>query len=392
MTITLMPEATPGVRQEPATPRPAVDFNRIAARCVSPRAAYAYDAEILDRVSWRDMADHGLWRIGVPPSLGGDGGSWLDLAEALADIARGGRDLGFTLSLIAHAGFVRALVEHGTAWHHRTVLPSLLNGAVGATALTETQGGSDVARIRTQAQADGDGWVLSGSKDHITNAPVADRALILARVPELGRRDITLFVLNLHSPGVRRGDPERLLGLRTSPTGALHLDDVRLPAEAVLGRPGDGLSTLYDIISFDRALYGLVAAAYLEPRLDEVVRYTRERQAFGSPIIDHQYVQGRLTDIRIAIEVSRALALAGIEALVRRDPQASLRCSVAKLLGSEGLVESAQNLMRLRGHLGYMRGDTTRDLQDALGTLIAGGTSEMQRKNILNQMLSNRGR
>ncbi|KOX05795.1 acyl-CoA dehydrogenase [Micromonospora sp. NRRL B-16802] len=294
--------------------------------------------------------------------------------------------------MIAHAGFVRALVEHGTAWHHRTVLPSLLNGAVGATALTETQGGSDVARIRTQAQADGDGWVLSGSKDHITNAPVADRALILARVPELGRRDITLFVLNLHSPGVRRGDPERLLGLRTSPTGALHLDDVRLPAEAVLGRPGDGLSTLYDIISFDRALYGLVAAAYLEPRLDEVVRYTRERQAFGSPIIDHQYVQGRLTDIRIAIEVSRALALAGIEALVRRDPQASLRCSVAKLLGSEGLVESAQNLMRLRGHLGYMRGDTTRDLQDALGTLIAGGTSEMQRKNILNQMLSNRGR
>ncbi|XIE81675.1 acyl-CoA dehydrogenase family protein [Streptomyces sp. SBR177] len=99
-----------------------------------------------------------------------------------------------------------------------------------------------------------------------------------------------------------------MLGLRTSPTGALHLDDVFLPEEAVLGRPGEGLATLYDIISFDRALYGLVAAAYLEPRLDAVLRFSREREAFGAPILDHQYVQGRITDIRITIETARAVS------------------------------------------------------------------------------------
>ncbi|MCZ9344732.1 acyl-CoA dehydrogenase, partial [Streptomyces sp. TRM76130] len=222
------------------------------------------------------------------------------------------------LSLIAHAGLVRALVEHGNAHHHTTVLPPLMQGAVGATALTEPHGGSDVARTLTTGERTADGWRLSGTKDHITNAPVADRALVLGRVPELGRRDITLFLVNLHSPGVRRGRPEELLGLRTSPTGALHLDDVLLHRDAVLGLPGDGLRTLYDVISFDRALYGLVIAAFLEPQLERIIAFARRREAFGTPILDHQYVQGRITDIRVTVEVARATARAGIDALVAR--------------------------------------------------------------------------
>jgi isovaleryl-CoA dehydrogenase len=366
-------------------------FTELARRHVAPRTQRAYDAEVFDRIAWRRLADAGLWRHGVPVAMGGSGGSWRDLALAISGIARGSNDLGFTLSLIAHAGFVRALVEYGTAWQRRNVLPALLTGAVGATALTETQGGSDVSRSRTTAVQDGDGWRLSGTKTHITNAPVADRALVLGRIPALGRRDITLFLVNLRSPGVRRGEPEQLHGLRTSPTGALYLEEVALPPQAILSRPGDGLTTLYNVISFDRALYGLVAAAYLEPRLAAIVEFCRQREAFGAPILDYQYVQGRITDIRIAIETARAVALAAIDALVAQDPEASLRCSVAKLIGSEGLVESAQNLMRLQGHMGYLRAQTTRDLQDSLGTLIAGGTSDMQRKNILNQMLKQAG-
>lgn len=215
-------------------------FAEFARTHIAPRADGAYRAEILDRLSWQRLADRGLWRVGVPEHLGGVGGTWRDLAERIADIAREGDDLGFVLSLIAHAGLVRALVEHGGEYHHRTVLPSLMKGAVGATALTEPHGGSDVARTRTTAVRTPEGWSLTGLKDHITNAPVADRALILGRVPELGRRDITLFLVNLHSPGVRRGPAEELLGLRTSPTGAIHLEDVALPEGAVLGAPGEG--------------------------------------------------------------------------------------------------------------------------------------------------------
>jgi isovaleryl-CoA dehydrogenase len=367
-------------------------YAELARRHVARRSAQAYEAEILDRLAWRRLSAAGLWRVGVPARLAGTGGTWRDLGLAIAGVASGGDDLGFTLSLIAHAGLVRALVRHGTPWHHRHVLPSLMAGAIGATALTETHGGSDVARVRTTAERGGGGWLLTGAKDHITNAPVADRALILGRIPALGKRDITLFVVSLRAPGVSRGNPEQLLGLRTSPTGALRFDRVAVPEEAVLGRPGDGLATLYDVISFDRALYGLAAAGYLEPRLARIIDFAQERTAFGHPIIDHQYVQGRITDIRIAIEVAQATALAGIDALVDDDPTASLRCSVAKLVGSEGLVAAAQDIMRLQGHVGYMRGTAGRDVQDALGTLIAGGTSEMQRKNILNQVLASRGR
>ncbi|MGW7313839.1 acyl-CoA dehydrogenase family protein [Streptomyces sp. NPDC054865] len=365
-----------------------VDFAELARTHVAARADGAYEAEILDRLSWQRLADNGLWRTGVPEHLGGIGGTWRDLALDIADIARHGDDLGFVLSLIAHAGLVRALVEHGNDFHHRVVLPPLMKGAVGATALTEPHGGSDVSRTRTTAEHTAGGWTLSGLKDHITNAPVADRALILGRVPALGSRDITLFVVNLHAPGVSRGPAEELFGLRTSPTGSIGLDGVELPEDCVLGKPGEGLRTLYDVISFDRALYGLVIAAFLEPQLQRIITFTRGREAFGTPIIEHQYVQGRITDIRITIELAHATAMAGIDALVAGDAQASLRCSVAKLVGSEGLVDAAQNLMRLQGHAGYMRGPLTRVVQDALGTLIAGGTSEMQRKNIMNQMLA----
>lgn len=382
MTVAVLPLAQENIQSR---------FAELARRHVAGRSARAYEAEVLDRLAWRRLAADGMWRIGVPAALGGAGGTWRDLALAISGVARGSDDLGFTLSLIAHAGLVRALVRHGTEWHHRHVLPPLMAGAIGATALTEAHGGSDVARTRTTAEHTNGGWLLTGSKDHITNAPVADQALVLGRVPALGRRDITLFVVNLRAPGVGRGSAEQLLGLRTSPTGALRFDQTFVPERAVLGSAGDGLATLYDIISFDRALYGLAAAGYLEPRLEKAIGFSQEREAFGHPIIDHQYVQGRLTDIRIAIEVARATALAGVDALVAEDPEASLRCSVAKLVGSEGLVAAAQNILRLKGHVGYMRGEATRDLQDALGTLIAGGTSEMQRKNILNQMLARLG-
>jgi isovaleryl-CoA dehydrogenase len=291
------------------------------------------------------------------------------------------------LSLVAHAGLVRGLVEFGTPGQRERFLPRLLDGAVGATAITEPSGGSDVAGLRTSAVRTPGGYLLSGAKTHITNAPVADVALVLGRIPELGRRDITIFVVDLAGPGVARGPAESLFGNRTSPTGELRFDGLELPGDAVLGTEGHGLQMLYDVISFDRLLYGLIAAAYLEPLLREALEFACSRQAFKVRIADHQYVQGKLTDIRLAIETSRWVSRAALDAVVAGDPQASLRCSVAKLVGSEGLAAATRDVMTILGHRGYVEGPVTRSIQDALGTLIAGGTTEMQRKNIFNQML-----
>lgn len=360
------------------------DFGR---QVIAPRAERFYTLGEFDRRSWRELAESGFWRIGVPREDGGSGGSWQDFATALEGLARSCGDLGFLLSLIAHAGFLRGVVEFGTQEQRHRFLPRLMGGSVGSTAITEPTGGSDVAALRTSARTTSSGYRLRGEKTHITNAPVADILLVVGRIPELGKRDITIFLVDAHAPGVMRGEAEVLFGNRTSPTGPLIFDEVELGADAVLGLPGEGLQTLYNVISFDRVLYGLIAAAYLEPLLEQGLRFAQQRQAFKTSIAEHEYIQGRLTDIKLTIESVRSVSRTALDALVAGDREASLLCSTAKLLGSEGLVASTRHLMCILGHRAYMEGPVSRAIRDALGTLIAGGTTEMQRKNIFNQMV-----
>lgn len=360
----------------------------MTAETIDPvtRSTTANEIGVLDRLAWRRMSVQGVWRRGVPESLGGDGGTWTDLAEAIAD-ASVKVDLGFSLSMVAHGGFVRALVEYGNDWLHEKVLPSMMSGSIGLTALTETQGGSDVAQCRLVGEATSEGYRLSGQKVHITNGPVADRGLILGRVPELGRRDITLFVANLNHPTVSRGATENLAGLRSSPTGALTFSATPVAKESIIGTPGAGLRTLYDVIGFDRAVYGLIAARWLAPQIEDAVRFAKERHAFGHAIIDYEYVQGRLTDAIMGVRTAEAVSLKALDALDAHSPETSELCSTAKFVGTELMVKTTQDLMRVYGHAGFEDSPASRAVRDALGTVIAGGTSEMQRKNVLNRYL-----
>lgn len=387
MDMSRVDDSSLGLVPPPASQSRWAEYERFGREVVAPRAAQQYDHHSFDRVAWKGLASLGFWRIAVPTAYGGDGGTWRDFADALQSLARTATDLGFLLSLIAHAGLLRGVLKFGTEAQKRRLVRQLIGGAVGATAITEPSGGSDISGIKTAAVADASGYRLTGLKQHITNAPVADLSLVVGRIPALGSRDITLFVLDLHAKGVSRGEPEVMSGNRTSPTGALMFDDVELGADAVLGEPGDGLAVLYNIISFDRVLYGLIAAAWLEPMLEDGIKFAHERRAFKAQLIDHEYVQGRITDMMVTIETTRAVSLRALDALIADRPDANLRCSMAKLVGTEGLVAATRNAMCLLGHRGYMDGVVSRAVHDALGTLIAGGTSEMQRKNILNQML-----
>jgi isovaleryl-CoA dehydrogenase len=346
------------------------------------RSLHANDIGVLDRLTWRRQAVAGIWRRGVPTSLGGDGGTWTDLADGIARTSVE-VDLGFSLSMVAHGGFVRALVEYGNDWLHEKVLSSMMSGAIGLTALTESHGGSDVARCRLSAVSVEDGYRITGQKVHITNGPVADRGLILGRLPELGKRDITLFVVNLSHPSVSRGATENLTGLRSSPTGSITFADTPVPRESVVGEPGSGLKTLYDIISFDRAIYGLIASAWLGPQIESAVQFARDRVAFGRPILDFEYVQGRLTDAIMGVRAVDAISRQALQALDRRAPDTAELCSIAKFMGTELMVKTTQDLMRVYGHSGFEDSEASRAVRDALGTVIAGGTSEMQRKNVL---------
>jgi isovaleryl-CoA dehydrogenase len=364
-------------------------YEQLARKHVAPRSEWHYSHEQLDVSAWRALAADGLWRIPVPKHLGGHGLGWWDFCAALEGITRGSKDLGFCLSLIAHAGFIRSLLNYGGEYHHEVALPRLLNGSVGATALTEDSGGSDVARASTTAHPTATGYKLVGTKVHITNAPVADMFWVLGRIANLPpKRDISVFVVSRDDRGgLSTGQAEHMFGNRTSPTGPIHFAELPIGADQVLGEPGDGLRLTYATIALDRLLYGVVGAAYLESLLVDAMDFAQRRTAFGQPIADYQYVQRRITNIKLAIESTRWVSYAALGALMEEQPEAGLMSSTAKLIGSESLAGAALDVMQIFGHAGYEVSRHSRNVQDALGTLIAGGTSDIQRKNIFTQMV-----
>jgi isovaleryl-CoA dehydrogenase len=284
---------------------------------------------------------------------------------------------------VAHSGLVQLLLEHGTDRQRREFVPLLISGQIGATASTEPSGGSHVTAITTSAARADDGYLLSGRKAHITNAPVADLLMIVGRVPEVGARDITLFLVESHQSGVRLGAPENLLGQRTSPTGAITLDKVPVPSDRIVGAVGDGLATLYSFLAFDRLMYAVVTAAQLECIISRALGHATTRRAFGAALAEHELIQDKIVDMKVTMESSRWLAYSAADALARHDADSAVLASCAKIAASEGLVRASTEVIQILGHSGFEIGSgVERYLRDAIAFRIAGGTTEMQKKNI----------
>ena len=354
---------------------------------VAKRAPALRQTSSLDRLSWQALADAGLWRLPIAQDFGGEGLTWWEFIAGFEGLASTSRDLGFLLSVLAHAGALRVVSEAGTEDQKADVLPRLMRGAVAATAATESQGGSDVSKVRTGAALVGNELLLTGQKTHITNAPIAEIFVIVGRVSTLNpKRDITLFLLDRQAEGLSTGPQEELLGHRTSPTGDIFLEQVSVEETNILGQAGNGLALLYKMLSFDRTLFGLIAGSYGGPMVEEALAFTASRESFGRPLQEHQYVQDKIVRMKTNMEVARFLSYAALEELLKGRTNAALLSSIAKLVGSEGLCESAQDFLQLQGHAGYMEGEAGWIVRDTLATRIAGGTNEMQKISIFNQL------
>ncbi|NWA29157.1 acyl-CoA/acyl-ACP dehydrogenase [Pseudomonas gingeri] len=341
----------------------------------------------LDRRSWQRMAELGMWKIPVTRELGGFGGTWAECAECLDEVAKECEDLGFLITVLGHIGSLKLLCSHGSAQQIQRWVPRLLKGEIAVTAMTESSGGSDLSKMQLSAVREGSGYRLSGQKKHITNAPVATMGMLAGRIPALGpKKDITLFFMDLDAPGISVGEQEFNLGIRTSPTADLNLVEVAIDEGNIIGAPGRGLTVLYEIISFERALYGIIAAGLIDGMTRSAMQRSQYRQAFGQAIGAYQYIQGRLTEMKMSSIVCRNLAYEALRLLDRNDPEASMVCSTAKYQGAECLMRSAESLMQVHGHLGYSDPRIGKYLRDAAGLKIAGGTNDIQRINIFNQM------
>jgi len=353
---------------------------------VAPRSERLWREGAFDRESWQALADEGFWRIAVPERHGGEGGGLMDFLCAYGGMMAGARDFGWGMTVGSQVGVISILLEHGTDSQLKRWLEPLLSGSVAATALTEPSGGSDISRVRTSAARSNGGYVLNGEKVHITNGPVADLAIVLGRVEGLAPRDLTLFMVDHDTPGVSRGEFEDMFGIRTSPTGALTFDNAVLDGEQVIGAPGDGMANVARVMVFDRLQISLICLGLMEPLVWEALEFAEGREAFKAKIAEHQYIQGRITEMVRLTETTRFMTFGAIERVLAGDPAGPMTASLSKLHASESLVEVAQHAMAIQAHRAYVNGPLSRLIADALGGRIGGGTPEMQRKNVFNQL------
>jgi isovaleryl-CoA dehydrogenase len=363
-------------------------YRDFGSKNIAPAAAYHDTQATLDVASWKRLADTGFWRIGVPEEFGGLGGTMTDHYEAFYGLAAGCLDCGFMLSAAAHSGLIQLLLKSGSPGQKHSAVPRLLNGEIGATAATESTGGSHVSRTNTIATERPDGYSVSGTKVHITNMPVAQICMVVGRIVSKEKSGITLFLLQNFNQSTVRSGPEDLVGLRTSPLGSLELKDRFVHSSEIIGEPCNGLKELYWCLNYDRILYGFIVAGFVSSLADAAVARLESREAFGSKLGRHQYMQERAVNVVRSAETCRALASAAATSLDQNDDRAALLGSVTKLAASDAVVNSTQDLVQIFGHSGCQTElPFERYFRDSIAFRIAGGTDEMQKKNVYKHLL-----
>jgi acyl-CoA dehydrogenase len=276
----------------------------------------------------------------------------------------------------------QVLVNAGTDAQQRHWLPRLAGGAVASFALTEAEAGSDPSGLTTRAVRDGDGYVLSGAKRFITNAPLADLLVVFARTGEepRGSRGISVFLVEAGLDGVRVGPQDRKMGQAGAWTAEVSFDQVRVPASALVGeREGAGFGAAMRSLVRGRVHIAAVCVGMAERLLAESVAHARSSKQGGTPIGEFQLVQAMLADIQTGALAGRAMVLAAARDYDSgRDRR--IAPSAAKLFCSEMVGRAADLAVQVHGGLGYMRGVPVERLyRDARLFRIYEGTSEIQR-------------
>ena len=350
-------------------------------------------AEELDRDErfpaelYAQMADLGLFGIAVPEAMGGPGLDTLAYAIVMEELSRGYASVADQCGLVELISTL--LVRHATAAQRERWLTDVMAARTRvAYCITEPEAGTDVSGIRTHAVRDGDDWILNGGKIWIHNAPVADLGFVLARTDKAaGRRGMSIFVVDLHADGVQRGPKEHKMGQRASQVGALDFDDVRLPADALLGEEGRGFHMMMSVLDKGRVGIAALAVGIAQAGLEAAVDYARTRRQFGKPIAEFQGVQWLLADMAKDIEAARLLVHSAA-VKIDRGEDATKACSMAKCFAGDMAVARTSDAVQVFGGSGYIRGfEVERLYRDAKITQIYEGTSQIQRMIIARELI-----
>ncbi|WP_171132928.1 MULTISPECIES: acyl-CoA dehydrogenase family protein [unclassified Ruegeria] len=341
------------------------------------------------REQWQTAAKSGILGQNHPERFGGQSVSAETLAQSLEALGYACPDTGLCLGMSGQiVAFQKPILEFGTDDQKYALLPGLISGSLlGSVCITEPDAGSDAASMKTQAVADGDGFIISGIKSFVGNAPVADSFLIFAKThPERGSWGVSAFLARADQPGISVSKSIEKMGLRSLPMGNVKLDGLRVMNSSMLGGLGSGMAILRRTLEWERGLIFASSVGAMRRQLEEATEFARNREQFGKPITEFQSVSNRLADMRVRYETSRLVLLEAARAL-EAGQSASMISSISKLHLSEACYETALDYLRITGGVGYLKGhEAERALRDMVGGLIYSGTSDIQR-NIIADLL-----
>ena len=322
----------------------------------------------------------------IPEEYGGGGVDYVTVAAVMEEFAK--YDLGFATTLMGTTLSLKPVLMHGTDAQKRMYADVIVGGGLGAFALTEAGAGSDAGATRTTAVKDGDEYVLNGTKCFITNSTYADIFVVFASTnKEAGVKGISAFIVERNREGFSVDKHEEKMGLRSSDTASLVFDNVRVPADHLLGQEGKGFIYAMQTLDLARPFVGASAVGLAQRCVDEAAAYAKQRICFGKPIAALQAIQFKLADMEIGVETARQAVIHTLQLAEAHMPY-SREAAIAKCYAGDVAFKNAGEAIQILGGYGYSREyPVEKLLRDSKILQIYEGTNEVQRVVISGQVL-----
>jgi hypothetical protein len=345
---------------------------------IAPKAGDYEASARFPREVFRTLGRSGLLSLPYPEEYGGGDQPFEVYLQVIEELARGWLAVGLGVSV--HTLSCHALASFGTEEQKQEWLPDMLGGELlGAYCLSEPESGSDAAALTTRAVRAGDGYVVDGTKAWITHGGVADFYSAMVRTSDDGPRGITCLLVPGDTAGVSAAQPERKMGMSSSPTAQIRFENARVPESRRIGTEGQGFPIALAALDSGRLGIAACAVGLAQAALDEAVIYARERWQFGRPIIDFQGLQFLMADMATQIEAARALYLSAAR---RRDAGKafSKQAAMAKLFATDAAMRVTTDAVQVLGGYGYVQDwPVERYLREAKVLQIVEGTNQIQR-------------
>lgn len=338
---------------------------------------------------FKKLGELGLMGVLVPQEYGGSGFSYTEYVTAITELSSICSSIG--LSMAAHNSLCTGhILQFGNEEQKKKYLPRLASAEwIGAWGLTEANTGSDAMRMKCVAKADGDYWVINGSKNWITHGISGNVAVVLARTGELlDSHGITAFIVERGTPGFKGGKKENKLGMRASETAEMIFEDCRVHKSQVLGKVGDGFVQAMKVLDGGRISIAALSLGIAKGSINASIKYAKERQQFGQPIANFQGIAFKLADMATEYEAAELLTFKAAD-LKNKGQKMTRESAIAKYYASEVCVKAATEAVQIFGGYGYTKDfPVEKFYRDSKLCTIGEGTSEIQKLVIAREVLA----